>query len=78
MKEISLYLVRRNYGYGDYGSWRLVMIDENEDIEEELAKKDNIKVEDYEEDLNVDLSLKIMMRYDIKEIDADRLASLVR
>lgn len=78
MKEIKLFLVRRNYGYGDHGSWRLIMIDENEDIYEELAKKDDIKVEDYEKDLNISLSLKIMMRYDIIEVDCDRLASLAR
>lgn len=76
MKKIKLYLVRKHYIDGDYGNWELVMIEDDKDINEELAKKYNIKVTNSEKDAGFDLGCKVMCYFDYREIDPDRLVSL--
>ena len=76
MKKIELYLVRKNYGYGDYGNWELVMIEDDKDIDEELANKYNIKLSEQEKELDISLGCKVRSYFDYKEVDPDRLVSL--
>ena len=73
MKQIELYLIRRNDGWGNYGKRELVMIEEDEDIYEELGKKYEIEGR---EDLHLSQREMVMLNFEIKQIDCDRLMSL--
>ena len=73
MKQIELYLVRKNYGWGNYGKWELVMIEENENIYEELGKKYGIEGR---EDIHLSQEEMVRSSFDARQIDCDRLVEL--
>ena len=77
MQEIRLFLVRKNYGWDGYGEWRLFTVNADEDIDEELAKKFDIQLTEEDKRLDISLSLKVMGRFDYKEVDPERLCELL-
>lgn len=85
MKEVNLFLVRRCYSDGDCGSYKLYMLEDGEDIEEELLKllpkKSASEVRHICEASDMPLdeynNLRVMSNFDYSHVDSDSLARLV-